>query len=103
MNSNHKQEYVGGDYSRDKRCDCQTLPCAHRGWTIVGTLYPMTTAGDEKRIVFDSFCLDLANERLWKGSQAIKLRPKVFALLDYLLGRPGLLVTKEELIEAVWP
>ena len=63
----------------------------------------MTTAGNEKRIVFDSFCLDLANERLWKGSQAIRLRPKVFTLLDYLLRRPGLLVTKEELIEAVWP
>jgi DNA-binding winged helix-turn-helix (wHTH) protein len=63
----------------------------------------VTIPGNEKRIVFDSFCLDLANERLWKGSQPIRLRPKVFALLDHLLRRPGLLVTKEELIEAVWP
>ena len=37
------------------------------------------------------------------GSQAIKLRPKAFAVLDYLLGRPGQLVTKEELLNAVWP
>jgi predicted ATPase/DNA-binding winged helix-turn-helix (wHTH) protein len=63
----------------------------------------VTTAGNEKRIVFDSFCLDLANERLWKGSTAIQIRPKVFTLLDYLLHRPGFLVTKEELIEAIWP
>jgi DNA-binding winged helix-turn-helix (wHTH) protein len=42
-------------------------------------------------------------ERLWKGSQAIRLRPKVFAVLEYLLRRPGLRVTKEELIEALWP
>ena len=56
----------------------------------------------EKRIVFDPFSLDLANECLWKGSQAIKLRPKAFAVLGYLLGHPGQLVTKEELLEAVW-
>jgi predicted ATPase/DNA-binding winged helix-turn-helix (wHTH) protein len=59
--------------------------------------------GNEKRIIFDPFCLDLANEQLWKGSQAIKLRPKAFAVLDQLLGRPGQLVTKDDLLNAVWP
>jgi DNA-binding winged helix-turn-helix (wHTH) protein len=59
--------------------------------------------GNEKRIVFDPFSLDLANERLWRGSEAIKLRPKAFAVLDHLLGRPGQLVTKEDLLNAVWP
>ena len=63
----------------------------------------MTTVGNEKHIIFDPFCLDLANESLLRGSQAIKLRPKAFAVLDYLLGRPGRLVTKEELLNAVWP
>jgi predicted ATPase/DNA-binding winged helix-turn-helix (wHTH) protein len=56
-----------------------------------------------KRIVFDPFSLDLANECLWRGSQEIKLRPKTFAVLDHLVGRPGQLVTKEELLNAVWP
>jgi DNA-binding winged helix-turn-helix (wHTH) protein/predicted ATPase len=59
--------------------------------------------GRENRITFDPFCLDLASECLWRGSQAIKLRPKAFAVLNYLLGRPGQLVTKEELLTAVWP
>ncbi len=59
--------------------------------------------GREKRIIFDPFYLDLANECLWRGSQAIKLRPKAFAVLTYLLGHPGQLVTKEELLTAVWP
>src|SRR5438093_9709612 len=59
--------------------------------------------GNEKRIIFDPFCLDLANECLWKGPQAIKLRPKAFAVLDYLVGRPAQLVTQEELCNAVWP
>jgi predicted ATPase/DNA-binding winged helix-turn-helix (wHTH) protein len=57
----------------------------------------------EKHISFDLFSLDLANECLWRGSRAIKLRPKVFAVLNYLLGHPGQLVTKEELLNALWP
>ena len=33
----------------------------------------------------------------------IKLRPKAFAVLSHLVGRPGQLVTKEELLNVVWP
>jgi len=61
------------------------------------------TVRNEKRIVFGPFCLDLANEQLWRESQAIKLRPKAFAVLEHLLGRPGQLVTKDDLLNAVWP
>lgn len=63
----------------------------------------MITVKNEKRIRFDPFCLDLANECLWHGRQAIRLRPKVFAVLGYLLRHPGQLVTKEELLNAIWP
>ena len=58
---------------------------------------------NDKRIVFDRFSLDLINECLWRGSEEIKIRPKAFALLNYLLNRSGQLVTKEELLNAVWP
>src|SRR5262245_30506897 len=58
---------------------------------------------NDKRIVFDRFSLDLINECLWRGSDEIKIRPKAFALLNYLLNRSGQLVTKEELLNAVWP
>src|SRR6185369_12610905 len=54
-------------------------------------------------ILFKPYSLDLTNECLWEGSQPIKLRPKAFAVLEYLLARPGQLVTKEELLDAVWP
>jgi DNA-binding winged helix-turn-helix (wHTH) protein len=57
---------------------------------------------EERRIRFDPFDLDLVNECLWRGSQSIKLRPKAFAVLEHLLGRPGQLVTKENLIAAAW-
>jgi predicted ATPase/DNA-binding winged helix-turn-helix (wHTH) protein len=58
---------------------------------------------NEKRIIFEPFCLDQASECLWDGRQTIKLRPKSFAVLDYLVRRPGQLITKEELLNAVWP
>jgi DNA-binding winged helix-turn-helix (wHTH) protein/tetratricopeptide (TPR) repeat protein len=57
----------------------------------------------EHPINFGPFCLDLLNERLRRGSQTISLRPKTFAVLRYLLEHPGQLVTKEGLLDAVWP
>jgi len=58
---------------------------------------------NDKQIIFDRFSLDLVNECLWRAAEAIKIRPKAFSLLNYLLHRPGQLVTKEELLNAVWP
>jgi DNA-binding winged helix-turn-helix (wHTH) protein/predicted ATPase len=57
----------------------------------------------KKQFIFSQFRLDEINEILWHGSQAINLRPKAFALLQYLLKHPGQLVTKQQLLEAVWP
>jgi len=57
----------------------------------------------DRLIAFDRFSLDLINECLWRGSEEIKIRPKAFAVLNYLLNRSGQLVTKEELLNAVWP
>jgi predicted ATPase/DNA-binding winged helix-turn-helix (wHTH) protein len=75
---------------------CIAIPSLNRYSSV-------TTVSKEKRILFDRFCLDLANERLSTGSKTIKLRPKPFAVLEYLLGRPGQLVTKEQLLNAIWP
>ena len=63
----------------------------------------MSPTLNDKRIAFDRFSLDLVNECLWRGSEEIKIRPKAFAVLNYLLNRSGQLVTKEELLNAVWP
>ncbi|MCI0390794.1 MAG: AAA family ATPase [Acidobacteria bacterium] len=57
----------------------------------------------ENHIIFGAFQLDLVNECLWRDEQAIALPPKEFAVLLYLVRHPGRLVTKDELIEAVWP
>ena len=54
-------------------------------------------------ILFRSFRLDVENEQLWQGQQPVALRPKTFAVLRHLVQRAGRLVTKEELLNAVWP
>ena len=54
-------------------------------------------------ITFRPFRLDLDSERLWCRSDPIALRPKTFAVLRHLLKRAGRLVTKDELLDAVWP
>ena len=51
---------------------------------------------------FHPFRLDKTNAVLWRGDQAIALRPKNFAALCYLVERHGQLVTKDELLDAVW-
>ena len=63
----------------------------------------MKPIANETRIAFDRFSLDLVNECLWRGREELKIRPKAFALLHYLLQRPGQMVTKDELLDAVWP
>ena len=37
------------------------------------------------------------------AQKRLKIRPKAFALLNYLFNRSGQLVTKDELLNAVWP
>ena len=51
---------------------------------------------------FHSFRLDPADHRLWSGSTPVGLRPKTFAVLRYLVERPGKLVRNDELLDAVW-
>jgi TolB-like protein/DNA-binding winged helix-turn-helix (wHTH) protein/lipopolysaccharide biosynthesis regulator YciM len=56
----------------------------------------------ESEIFFPPFHLDLANEQLWREKELIPLRPKTFAVLRYLVEHAGRLVTKDELLHAVW-
>ena len=56
-----------------------------------------------KEIAFGGFRLDLTNECLWQDGRAISLRPKAFAVLRLLLQHPGLLVTKQQVLDTVWP
>jgi len=59
--------------------------------------------GMGKQHRFASFRLDSANEQLWRGNREIRLRPKTFEVLRYLVEHPAQLVTKAALLDAIWP
>src|SRR5262245_25737484 len=48
------------------------------------------------------FRLDFASERLWRDGQPIDITPKAWAVLRHLVERAGELVTKGDLLDAVW-
>ena len=53
-------------------------------------------------IDFAPFHLDFRGGQLLRGSEPIALRPKTWSVLRYLAERPGMLVTKNDLLDAVW-
>jgi DNA-binding winged helix-turn-helix (wHTH) protein len=52
---------------------------------------------------FADFRLDPTNACLWRGAEAVALPPKAFDLLSYLVAHRDRLVTKDELLGAIWP
>lgn len=52
---------------------------------------------------FGEFTLDVGRGCVLKAGEEIRLRPKVYETLKYLVEHPGRLIGKQELIQAVWP
>ena len=57
----------------------------------------------QKTYCFGEFTLDLARGSLSRSGHEVKLRPKVFEVLRYLVEHSGRLIGKEELARATWP
>ena len=49
------------------------------------------------------FRLDRDHACLWQGDERVVLRPKTFDLLVYLVEHAGALVSKDDLLAALWP
>jgi DNA-binding winged helix-turn-helix (wHTH) protein len=54
-------------------------------------------------MVFSPFRLDRSTGQLTRDGVPIPLRAKTWALLLYLIERPGVLLTRDELLDALWP
>jgi adenylate cyclase len=52
---------------------------------------------------FEGYTLDFARSSLRMADRSVQLRPKAIEVLHYLVENAGRLVTKEELIQAIWP
>ena len=46
--------------------------------------------------------LDPAAHRTWRGDEEVALTPRQFAVLEVLMRRPGEIVSKREILDAVW-
>jgi len=51
---------------------------------------------------FHSFRLDSANHCLWHGEERAQITPKAFDVLRYMVENAGRLVTRDELLNALW-
>jgi DNA-binding winged helix-turn-helix (wHTH) protein len=60
-------------------------------------------ASEQLSYRFGPFVLDPKRRLLTRHGKTVALRPTVFDTLAFLLANPGRVVTKEELLEAVWP
>ena len=61
------------------------------------------TRNDSDRARFGPFEVDLHTHELWKFGTRLKLVGQPFEILAVLLGKPGELVTREELRTRLWP
>ena len=61
-----------------------------------------TSSASHRTFSFGEFTLDLDRGALLRAGADIKLRPKSFEVLCYLVERRGLLVAKDDLLDAIW-
>ncbi|MFY0610244.1 MAG: winged helix-turn-helix domain-containing protein [Hyphomicrobiaceae bacterium] len=61
-----------------------------------------TAAVPEKIYTFDTFTLDIRRAELRRGDDVVHVEPLVFSLLTFLCENPGRVVSRDEIIEAVW-
>jgi heavy metal response regulator len=61
-----------------------------------------TGTPEPTRLVFADLSLDLLTRKVQRGSQSIDLRPREFALLEYLMRNAGRVVSKTSILSHVW-
>ncbi len=61
-----------------------------------------TSSATHRTYTFGEFTLDIDRGALLRANRDIKLRPKSFEVLRYLVERPGLLISRDELLDAIW-
>ena len=61
-----------------------------------------TGAAEPTRLAVGDLSLDLLTRKVQRGAQAIELRPREFALLEYLMRNAGRVVSKTSILSHVW-
>jgi DNA-binding response OmpR family regulator len=61
-----------------------------------------TRAPEPTTLTVDDLVLDLFSRRVTRGGKAIDLRPREFALLEYLMRNAGRVISKTMILSHVW-
>ena len=72
-------------------------------WYALSSAEPTAIEKPRRQYGFGDYILDLESGFLRRGGEEVTLRPKSFEVLAHLVQHHGRLVSKAELIEAVWP
>jgi two-component system OmpR family response regulator len=72
---------------------------------LAARLRALLRRGDRPRpavLAVGSLRLDPATKQAWRDDAELQLSPKEFALLEFFLRHPGTVLTRSQIIEAVW-
>jgi two-component system OmpR family response regulator len=61
-----------------------------------------TGAAEPTRLTLADLSLDLLSRKVQRGTETVELRPREFALLEYLLRNAGRVVSKTSILSHVW-
>ena len=59
--------------------------------------------GGDRLVQFESYELDVRSRELRRGAERVRLQAQPFEILVMMLERPGQVVTREELMQRLWP
>jgi DNA-binding response OmpR family regulator len=68
---------------------CATIGCRRAGATVL-------------RYLFEGYALDTGRRELRRGDDLVPIEPQVFDLLAYLVSQRDRVVSKDDLLTAVW-
>jgi two-component system OmpR family response regulator len=54
------------------------------------------------KMIWDGLHVDLLSHRVWRNEQEVVLSRREFALLEYFAHNPGRLLTRQQILAAVW-
>lgn len=66
------------------------------------TQLPHLLRHDTKTLRYGDLVLDLQSRRVWLASKLLTLTPKAVSILEYLMIHPNVLISRSQLLDAVW-
>jgi DNA-binding response OmpR family regulator len=69
---------------------------------IQALLRRSTLAGGTRKLSFAGISMDLLSRKVTRNGEEIELQPKEFALLEYLMRNPDMVLSKTMILEHIW-